>query len=79
MTDIQPVSMEWLAKVIEEVLEPERPIIDPHHHLWKQGLGFDYMLDELWQDTDSGHNITNRLDAASDFILEIPIPPPEGA
>ena len=61
MNKIAPVSVEWLAKVSEQVLDPERPIIDPHHHLWKRGLGFDYMLDELWQDTGSGHNITKTV------------------
>ena len=25
---------EWISKVVEEVLEPELPILDPHHHLW---------------------------------------------
>ena len=24
----------WLAQVQEETLEPDLPIIDPHHHLW---------------------------------------------
>jgi hypothetical protein len=29
-----PVRNDWLAKRSEEILEPELPIIDPHHHLW---------------------------------------------
>ena len=61
MTKIDPVSLDWLSKITEDVLDPERPIIDPHHHLWKRGLGFDYMLDELWQDTSSGHNIAKTI------------------
>ena len=24
----------WLDQVIEEIVEPDLPIIDPHHHLW---------------------------------------------
>ena len=24
----------WVAKVKEAALEPELPIVDPHHHLW---------------------------------------------
>ncbi len=24
----------WLARTVETVLEPELPIVDPHHHLW---------------------------------------------
>jgi hypothetical protein len=25
---------EWLGKLTEEILEPDLPIVDPHHHLW---------------------------------------------
>ncbi len=28
------VLREWLARTPEEVIDPEQPIIDPHHHLW---------------------------------------------
>ena len=24
----------WLEQISEEILEPDLPIIDPHHHLW---------------------------------------------
>ena len=24
----------WLGKLKEEILEPDLPIVDPHHHLW---------------------------------------------
>ena len=27
---------EWLEQVSETVIEPERDIVDPHHHLWPQ-------------------------------------------
>ena len=33
----------------EEVIDPARPIIDPHHHLW-QRAGHRYLLDELLAD-----------------------------
>lgn len=46
----------WLGQVTEEIIEPDLPIIDPHHHLW-DFPGSRYMLDELDADTDSGHNI----------------------
>ena len=26
----------WLAQVKEAVLDPDRDIVDPHHHLWPQ-------------------------------------------
>jgi predicted TIM-barrel fold metal-dependent hydrolase len=41
---------------MEEILEPERPICDPHHHLWDHP-GRRYLLDELLADTDSGHHV----------------------
>jgi predicted TIM-barrel fold metal-dependent hydrolase len=52
---------EWLAQVQEDVLEPERPIIDPHHHLWRDKQSADYALDNLWADTASGHNIIGTV------------------
>jgi L-fuconolactonase len=45
----------WLAQYREEALEPDLPIVDPHHHLWDHHGG--YFLDELLADTGSGHNI----------------------
>src|SRR5580704_2896156 len=48
----------WLAKQVPEpILEPDMPIVDPHHHLWDH-LNNRYLLDELLADTGSGHNIT---------------------
>jgi predicted TIM-barrel fold metal-dependent hydrolase len=41
---------------MEEILEPERPICDPHHHLWDHP-GRRYLIDELLADTGSGHNV----------------------
>ena len=46
----------WRAQVVEPVLEPELPIIDPHHHLWDFRSNR-YMLDELLADTNSGHRV----------------------
>ena len=51
---------QWLDLVQEEILEPERPIIDPHHHLWDRG-GNRYLIDELVADTGSGHNIVQTV------------------
>src|SRR6185503_12205743 len=51
-----PVRDEWLAKWHEEILEPDLPIVDPHHHLWDRH-GWRYLLDELLADLNSGHNI----------------------
>lgn len=46
----------WLAMLQEEILEPELPIIDPHHHLWVRN-GYTYLMPELAADLASGHNI----------------------
>ena len=40
----------------EAILQPDLPIVDPHHHLWDHAK-HRYLLDELLVDTDSGHNI----------------------
>ncbi|MBI1260896.1 MAG: amidohydrolase family protein [Rhizobiales bacterium] len=47
---------DWLAKRREDIIDPDRPIIDPHHHLW-DFPGSRYMLDEVLADTGDGHNI----------------------
>jgi predicted TIM-barrel fold metal-dependent hydrolase len=51
-----PVRPEWLSRWHEEILEPDLPIVDPHHHLWDRP-GWRYLLDELLTDLSSGHNI----------------------
>lgn len=47
---------EWRAKHREEILEPELPIIDPHHHMWDRP-GNRYLIDEFLADANTGHNI----------------------
>jgi predicted TIM-barrel fold metal-dependent hydrolase len=47
---------DWLAQYTEEVIDPQRPIVDPHHHLWDRG-GQRYMIEEMAADIASGHNI----------------------
>jgi predicted TIM-barrel fold metal-dependent hydrolase len=47
---------DWLAQYSEEVIDPARPIVDPHHHLWDRG-GQRYMIEEMAADVASGHNI----------------------
>src|SRR5256885_4603610 len=53
-----PVRPDWLAKRQEEILEPELPIVDPHHHLVDRENTGRYLLPDLLADTGSGHNIT---------------------
>src|SRR5437660_12774917 len=50
----------WVAKLSEPALEPELPIVDPHHHLW-QRAGNDYMFHDLLADTRTGHNIVGTV------------------
>jgi len=61
----------------EVILEPDLPIVDPHHHLWdRTGAGTDgmrhgfmdiirtiprYLFDELLKDVRSGHNIRGTV------------------
>ncbi|MDQ2763420.1 MAG: amidohydrolase, partial [Pseudomonadota bacterium] len=50
------VDQAWLDRHTETILQPELPIIDPHHHLWLRG-GNVYLLPELLADLGSGHNV----------------------
>ncbi len=56
-----PGTKGWYSQVVEETVEPERPIIDPHHHLWSGWKIPDYLLNDLWGDTDSGHKIEKTV------------------
>jgi len=71
-----PEKMRWLAQETPEtVLEPELPIIDPHHHLWRVPSPWGtYDLEDLWADTGSGHNVeqTVFIDARSGYRQDGP-------
>jgi predicted TIM-barrel fold metal-dependent hydrolase len=47
---------DWLAQRVEEIIDPARPIVDPHHHLWDRG-GQRYLIEEISSDLASGHNV----------------------
>lgn len=51
---------EWLAKVQEDIIEPDLPICDPHHHLWDNDKN-PYLLPQLLRDVKSGHNVTSTV------------------
>lgn len=51
------VNPAWLDQVREPILEPELPIIDPHHHLWHDRPSGRYMPEELGADLASGHAV----------------------
>ena len=51
-----PVRPDWLALRREEIIWPDLPIVDAHHHLWDLPENR-YLFDEFLADINSGHNI----------------------
>ena len=50
----------WLALTEEDAIEPDMPILDPHHHFWERP-GDVYLLDNLLGDTRSGHRVNQTV------------------
>ncbi|KQR29985.1 amidohydrolase [Rhizobium sp. Leaf155] len=50
------VREDWLALEQEEVLFPEMPIVDPHHHLWDRPASR-YLFEDLLTDARQGHRV----------------------
>lgn len=67
------VREDWLAQEQEEILFPEMPIVDPHHHLWDRP-GHRYMFDELLADARQGHNIQATVFVQSRSMYSIDQP-----
>jgi len=60
----QATNADWLALTVEEPLEPDLPICDPHHHLWDLRPARSaprYLLDEVLADVQSGHNVVSTV------------------
>jgi predicted TIM-barrel fold metal-dependent hydrolase len=57
----EPSSQAWLDSVVEDVVDPDAPIIDPHHHLWPDGGSMAYGLADLDADLGSGHNVVDTV------------------
>ncbi len=55
-----PPAPDWLARHVEEVIDPAQAIIDAHHHLWEEG-GVPYLLDEVMEDVGDGHRIVSTI------------------
>lgn len=51
---------EWVGRLHEAALEPDLPIVDPHHHLWDNEHGR-YLLDDFLVDLASGHNVMSTV------------------
>jgi predicted TIM-barrel fold metal-dependent hydrolase len=47
---------DWLGRVNEVAIEPDLPIVDPHHHLWDVETAF-YHAPELVVDVTAGHRV----------------------
>lgn len=71
----------WIDGIKEEIIDPDMEIIDPHHHLWHgpenpPGVkeSYRYLLEDLWRDTSSGHNIkkTVFIDCGQEYYSEGP-------
>jgi L-fuconolactonase len=54
-----PANDEWLKLTPEEAIEPEIPIIDPHHHLWDRPNNR-YALEELVADS-AAHRVQQTV------------------
>ena len=50
----------WLDLTVEEALEPDVPICDPHHHFWDRPNDR-YFLDDLYNDLSGGHNVASTV------------------
>ena len=50
----------WTKQRQEAALEPDLPILDPHHHVWDDERGR-YLIHELAEDVGTGHNIVATL------------------
>ncbi len=51
---------DWLASGAEPAIDPDRVIVDPHHHLWSSP-GKDFMVPELLAETTGSHNVTRTV------------------
>jgi predicted TIM-barrel fold metal-dependent hydrolase len=63
-----PIRPDWLASRQEDVLEPDLPIVDAHHHLWDRP-SFRYMPSDLLEDVGSGHRIVATVYVQSRAML----------
>jgi predicted TIM-barrel fold metal-dependent hydrolase len=61
MNLFHPDQLAWLSQVQEPALDPERPIVDPHHHLWRDMMGDVYTMQEYQADTATGHNVVGSV------------------
>lgn len=58
----------WLDEVNEPIIDPDRRICDPHHHLWDHPQSR-YCLDEILLDTNSGHRVVATVFVECDAMF----------
>ena len=61
MSESPFIQSQWLDLVQEEIVDPDRLIIDTHHHLWGVNGALPYSLEDLWSDTGSGHRVEKTI------------------
>jgi len=75
MENLSPLQ-QWLTLHQEAIIDPEREIVDPHHHLWRYvSPEIDpYLLKDLWADAATGHNITKTIfmECRAEYLTEGP-------
>ena len=48
MRIVHTVDQEWVSQVTEPAIEPDLPIIDPHHHFWvREDVAQTYILKDV--------------------------------
>jgi len=52
--------LSWLSRTLEETIDPDLLICDPHHHLWEFPEQR-YLIDEFLGDVSSGHRIERTV------------------
>lgn len=57
----QSAHEQWLQLHREEIIDPAREIVDPHHHLWLHAGLEPYLLENFRLDTQTGHNIRKTV------------------
>lgn len=50
----------WLKLTIEDPIDPDLPVCDPHHHIWDRPNDR-YLLEELLKDVGGGHRIVQTV------------------
>ena len=69
-----PPKPEWLARRVEEVIDPGLPIIDAHHHLWIEH-GVPYLAREIAADVGDGHAIGATVFVQANYNYRRDLPP----